>query len=139
MPTPNLIHPVSVVIERRNLSTTIYDEETREPVRQVTRRTEVTIKAQILWDFHEDPKGRPLGLELDESGYILARMKDLLADGVSLGFGDRITKIGALDVELYITRTRPMGHYPAGGATLLRCYFADRDPTHGSGTPTTTP
>lgn len=133
MPTPNLIHPVSVVIERRNLVDTIYDEDAREPVRQATRTAEITINAQILWDYHSDPKSEDAGLDLGESGYILVRMVDLQAASVSLGFGDRITKIGTLGVELYITRTRPMAHYGPTGATLLRCYFADRDPTHGTG------
>jgi hypothetical protein len=139
MPTPNLIHPVDVVIETRVLATTVYDEDTREPVRQAARATEITIPAQILWDFHDDPRLKNAGLEMDESGYFLVRIVDLQAAGVSLGYGDRVTKIGDLPFELYITRTRPMGHYPPGGATLLRCYYSDRDPTQGTGSPTSIP
>lgn len=135
MPNPNLIHPIPVIVEQRDLSQTIYDEDTREPIRQVVRKAEITINAQILWDFHGDPNATTGGLELGETGYILAKISELSAAGVSLAFGDRIKKIGDLVVELYITRTRPMGHYPPMGATILRCYFTDRDPTHDLGAP----
>lgn len=139
MPNPRLIHPIPVIIEQRDLTTTIYDEDTREPVRQVARKAETTINAQILWDFHDDPNPKTGGLELEETGYILAKISELKSASISLSFGDRIKKIGDLDVELYITRTRPLGHYPPTGATILRAYFTDRDPTHGNGVPTSTP
>jgi hypothetical protein len=139
MPEPNLIHPIPVIIEQRDIAATVYDEDTREPVRQVARKVETTINAQVLWDFHDDPRHMASGLDLEETGYILAKISELVSASISLSFGDRIIKIGDLDVELYITRTRPLGHYPPMGATILRAYFADRDPTHGSGIPTGTP
>lgn len=143
MPTPRLIHPVDVVFELRDYVNTIVDEDTREPVRQLARKVPITLPGQVLWDYKGDPKATQAGLELEESGYVLVRFVDLRAalggTGVSIGHGDRINSIGGLDVSLYVTRTRPMGHYPKLGPTLLRCYFADRSPTHGDGTPGHTP
>lgn len=134
-PNPRLLHPVPVIIEVRDLSQTIFDDDAREPVRQVERSTAVTVNAQILWDFRNDPKPLEGGLEYLESGYILVKLTEIRALGLDFKFGDRITKIGDLDTELYITRSRPMAHYPPNGAALMRYYFGDRDSTHTDGVP----
>lgn len=135
MPEPNLIHPVDIVLEQRDLSNTLFDEDTREPIRQVERVTQTTIQGQVLWDFHEDPKVTSAGLELGERGYILVKLADMSVLGITLKQGDRIVSVGGVTVDLYVSRLRPMGHYPGLGATIMRAYFIDRGSTHTTGSP----
>jgi hypothetical protein len=135
MPNPNLIHPVDVVIELKDYNSSTYDEDTREPIGQMEWKTAVTLSGQVLWDYEGDAKATQLGLDNLDSGYVLFRFSDLREDSIVINRGDRITSIGGVPFDLYITRTRPMGHYPVLGPTLLRCYFADREPTHGDGQP----
>lgn len=139
MPEPNLIHPVEIKLERRDLVNTIYDEDTREPVRQLARKTESTINAQILWEFAAGPEANPGGVDLGERGYFLVKTSDMRASNLTIKQGDRVIfpdPITPSDtIEVYVTRTRPMGHYPGLGATLLRVYFQDRSPAQGSGIP----
>jgi hypothetical protein len=135
MPEPNLIHPVDIILEQRDLAATIYDEDTREPIRQVERKAQVTVSGQVLWDYHDDPKSTGTGLIMEERGYFMVRTSDMSAASIEIKHGDRVLSMGGVAVSLYITRTRPMGHYPGLGATLLRCYFIDRDPAQTSGIP----
>lgn len=138
MPEPNLIHPIEITLERRDLVNTIYDEDTREPVRQLARKTQTPINAQILWEFADDPNPNPAGIKLGERGYFLVKTRDMRDAGLTIKQGDRTIlqdPITLEDIPVYVTRTRPMGHYPGLGATLLRAYFEDRSPTHGDGIP----
>lgn len=139
MPEPNLIHPVEITLERRDLGNTIYDEDTREPVRQLARKTEVPINAQMLWEMADSPEPNTGGIDLGERGYFLVKTSDMRAASLTIKQGDRVfvpdpITLGAT-IEVYVTRTRPMAHYPGLGATLLRAYFEDRSPTQSSGTP----
>ena len=46
MPLPNLIHPITVTIQKSNKSASVFDTDAREPIRVVGRET-VTISAQV--------------------------------------------------------------------------------------------
>lgn len=127
MTVPNLLHPVKITIQRRNVSDTLFDEDMREPIKQTTYYTEETLWGQVAWENKDNVYVDEKGTRLTAIGYILFRYIDLESASITLKYQDRIKKIGRHDVELYIIRTRPMGHYSdQDGATLLRAYFVDR-------------
>lgn len=130
MPTPNLIHPVVVEIAQSDTSSTLYDDEAREPIGQVARSTAVELPGQVSYGSSRELSYELGGRRENERGYVLFRQVDLDAKSVTLQPNDRITKIGQVEHDSYITRLEPKGHYPdQAGATLVRAYFADRAPS----------
>jgi len=129
MPLPNLIHPIRVVVQQIDTAATVYDPDTREPVQQAARKTNVVLPGQPKWVSEESLGIARAGSSPSASGYVLFRMVDLTAAGVTLRLNDRITMQGHLVDEVYIVRLQPLGHYPGqNGASLIRAWFADRLP-----------
>ena len=57
-------------------------------------------------------------------------VEDLRFQSLTLERGDRITRIGNLDVDLYVIETVPFAFQSeVGGPTLLRVRFVDRSPS----------
>lgn len=125
---PRLLHPVVVVVEQIDKASTVYDEDTREPVYQASRHAAVSLPGQASYGSSKERSYAAYGPSEDESGYITFLMRDLTAQSVRLCIGDRISKIGNVDHDAYINKLQPMGHYPEFGATLMRAYFQDRQP-----------
>lgn len=127
---PNLIHPVPVTIEQISYSDTIYDEDTREPIQQASRTAPVTLPGQAKYGSSKEASYQEGGLRENERGYVLFRQIDLTNLSITLKINDRITRIGVVDHDAYISRVEPMGHYPNySGNTLVKVYFADRQPS----------
>lgn len=126
---PRLIHPVDVVIEQIDDADTAWDEDAREPVFQAARSAAVTLKGQASYGSSKDLSFEQAGRRENESGYVLFRTRDLEAASVTLRPNDRITKIGDVDHDAYITRLEPKGHYPGYNSTLVKAHFADRAPS----------
>lgn len=132
---PRLIHPIPIVIERISTAKTVYDEDYREPVQNTARLAPVTCPGQVAWNSDKAERPTELGPEEGSDGYVLFRRCDLRALGVAtIVRGDRFTKFGAganeIDVDVYVTRVKYEGHYPdQGGATLLKAFFRDRQPS----------
>lgn len=127
MPIPNLLHPVKITLQRRNVTDTLYDEDMREPIGQTSYYAEETLMGQVSWENKDNVYVDEKGTQLKAIGYILFRYVDLESKGITLKYQDRIKKIGRHEEELYIINTKPMGHYPdQDGATLIRAYFTDR-------------
>ena len=119
MAQPRLIRPVWITITPRDNSETAYDPDSREAIGQVIRYgAEVRIKAQVRFQSKDSPDYRS---DEDESGNnLMFRYKDLRKRGYEPARGDRVTKVGHLDTNLYMDKFEPCGHYPdKGGATLL--------------------
>lgn len=138
MPNPNLIHPISVIVERLNTAEMVMDPDTREPMHgaRSSAADRITVQAQINWGARKRPSFDGGGVEENSDGYILCRTYDLQKLGGLLKRGDRIVQIGtganAIEVDLYLTRQEPMGHWPdQNGATLVRYHFEDRAPVKG--------
>ena len=130
MPIPNLNHPVDVVLHQISRGTTFMDEDAREPVQHAARESSVTVPGQTRWVSAMEARPGRSGVAEDERGYVVFRAVDLTAESVTLARGDRISKIGLEDCDVYITRIQPEGHYPdQGGATLFKAYFGDRQPS----------
>jgi hypothetical protein len=73
------------------------------------------------------------GAEEGEDGYVLVRPVDLAAIGQKIQRGDRIVGYGVgaarIDLDVYVVRIRPEGHYPdLKGPGLLKAFFSDRQP-----------
>lgn len=140
MPLPRLIHPVDVTVERLTRSGLVMDDDAREAVhgpRSSAAQTFV-IPAQIKWDKQDNPDPEEGGTRQRSTGYILCRPTDLdtvLGTGQRLKREDRITAIGVnTGLDLYITGTGPMGHYPdQSGQSLIRYFFEDRKPVRQRG------
>lgn len=129
MPIPNLLHPVPVKIQQIDKANTFYDEDAREPVQHAARKATVTLPGQAKWGAQFDMSPGKGGISEDAAGYVLFRRVDLGAAGISLQVNDRISQIGDVDTDVYIMKLEWTGHYlSAGGPTLVKAYFADRQP-----------
>ncbi len=130
MAVPRLLHPVKIVIEQLDESNTIYDEDTREPIKQSTRVLRDPIDGQVAWEIKDNVVLTEGGTRLDAKGYILFRYIDLNRENIILAKQDKIIKIGWQEVNLYIVAFKPAGHYTdQGGATMVKAYFSDRAPS----------
>ena len=130
MTLPNLLHPVPITIQQRDIAVTKYDDDFREPIQKVSRTISKIIPGQVKWGIEDSLNLTKGGIQEKSNGYILFRYVDLAASKVVLQLGDRFANIGGLIVDLYITGFQPIGHYPsAGGPTLLKVFFADRQPS----------
>lgn len=127
-PYPRLLHPVPVLIEQIDTGATVYDEDAREPVQQAARKVVVTVPGQASYGSAASLTPGAGGIREDEDGYVTFRQRDLDARSVALAVNDRFTSIGGVGHDAYVTRLQPMGHYPEFGNTLVRAYFADRQP-----------
>lgn len=113
----------------------IVDDDYEEEYDTLPFGTTFYLPAQINWgkDHGVEPitdRGAP-----DHAfGYVLFRSIDLRKKEVpEIKQGDRIVSIGRglnlREVDLYVVRVVPMGHYQdRGGATLLKASFKDRHP-----------
>lgn len=128
----SLIEPSPIVVEQLDRSSTIYDDDAREPIKQVRRTTAVTLEAQVSWTRNRRAAFK-LGAQggvLDEaSGYLVFMRRDVAAAGVTLTRGDRITSIAgvAVDPVLYLIGEQRAGHL-SGTANLEIWDFSDRRP-----------
>lgn len=142
MPTPRLIHPVPVYIRKIDRAQTAeWDDNLHEPIGEV-RRDEVPIKLHAQHQPNEESTPRVSfaagGVILESDGYLLFRTSDLRDADVELEDGDRVVQMGDppndREVDFYLGKMKPMGHYPQhGGATLIRAYYADREPSRHRG------
>jgi hypothetical protein len=129
MPQPNLLHPVPVVLEQLSEADTYYDEDAREPIQDGARPVQVTVQGQVDWRAQKDLALLRGGNLENASGYVLFRVVDLAALGITLEPEDRFAQIGGIDTDVYIHRLEWVGHYPdAGGPTMVKAYFWDRAP-----------
>jgi hypothetical protein len=148
---PNLIHPIPVRIQRRNVAATVFDARAREPVRQLWKSGQgpgtgdaVDLVAQVNWNQKDgvaNPTVRPGGVEEKSEGYLLFRLVDLLAAGIAtengdgtvefgLDRGDRIVRIGRRRTNLFVVFFRDVaGYEDQGGCTLLEVDFSSRQPS----------
>lgn len=114
---PRLIHPVEVVVERVDKAATEYDADFREPVNEVTYSAVVRLQAQVKFDRFEARNMTPGGDAPQTTGYLL-----ISADRANeIQKGDKISKIGEVPVELFITEKRPAVHY--GKARMIKVFF----------------
>lgn len=128
MPLPRLLHPINITVQQIDRETTIYDEETREPVQKVQRNSDTVIPGQVLFGKQKDMIPSPGGVREEAEGYVLFRYADLKRLNMKLALNDRIIKIGHLDFDVYIIKLMPMGHYgDQNGPSLVRAYFASRE------------
>ncbi len=128
---PNLIHPIEIRIQPSDPETGLLDADAREPVFGVRGGAAWTIDAQIAYDLRNPPSFEIGGVRITATGFVVVRTADLAARSRTIHCGDRIAAIGGTATDLYVLGTTPRAHYPAHGATLLRCYFSDRKPVRG--------
>lgn len=130
MPIPRLLHPVPVTIEQISKATTLYDEDAREPIQFAARPVSKTLDGQAKWQSQFAEGNTRGGTTEGAAGYVLFRQIDLDAKSIVLQIEDRISRIGTLDTDVYISRLRPVGHYPdQGGHTMIKAFFDDRQPS----------
>jgi hypothetical protein len=130
MPIPNLIHPIDVKLEQIDKASTFYDEDAREEIQIVNRASTVTLKGQVKWDFEMSLSAHKGGAGEDASGYVLFRFVDLDALSIEIKRGDRFVEFGGREANVYVIRTQPTATYDdVNGATLLKAFFSDRQPS----------
>jgi hypothetical protein len=130
MALPNLLHRTQVTVQQIVTGTTRYDEDTREPIQQAARDVSKTVPGQVLWGADRNYSSAPQGPDEGSDGYVLFRYVDLRAAGLTLAREDRISRMGHLEVDVYIQKLQPMGHYAdQNGPALVRAYFKDRQPS----------
>lgn len=140
MPRVRLIHPIPVYLRKSDKQqTAVMDDALHEPVGQVRRKLEpVRLVAQIADGKTEDAMASPGGVTLEGGGYLLFRTRDLRTAKTTVEIGDRVVQIGNApndhEVDYYIIRLKYMGHYPdKKGASLVRAYYEDREPSRHRG------
>lgn len=127
---PRLIHPVPVTIEQIKTGSTVYDDDMREPVQQAARASTAVVPGQIAWGADRNYQGAAQGPQEASDGYVTFRYADLKAQGVELRREDRFARFGCQEVDVYVVKVQPLGHYAdQGGASLVRAYFSDRQPS----------
>jgi len=144
MVRPNLLNPAITTIDRIDRTETQWDSILRENINIIRRRPSFDIESQIVYrkvfvkgsldasDLNGS-MGEGLGGSIPNSdGYILLRVYDLGLKGLTMNDierGDRITKLGQLDVDYYVVGKRPAAQYTdQGGFTLIAVFFEDRNP-----------
>ena len=144
MVVPNLQNPVLITVSRIDKNETIWDEITRENLNIIKRRPNFNIDAQIVYrrvsakgsldgSDHIGQMNVGMGGIVENSdGYVIVRVTDLALKSLSINdviAGDKIIKLGQIDVEYFILGKRPAAHYKdQGGFTLLLLFFEDRNP-----------
>jgi len=130
MTIPNLIHPVPIKIQRISTSSTMYDEDMREPIQQAKRAATATIQGQVKWTRQYALDYRKGGASEEAAGYILFRKLDMDAAGFTVQPNDRIVQMGTVETDVYVERLEWIGHYSdQGGPTMMKAYFGDRRPS----------
>lgn len=128
---PFLIEPNEVLVEQIDDSLTVTDEHAREPIGQVMRSTTVTLSAQVVvtnWATPAWKLGGQGGVSEASAGRVAFLYRELIAAGVTLKRGDRITSIAANVRNLYLTRRKLTGHM--SGATNIEVWeFEDKKPS----------
>jgi len=133
MPLPNLLHPIPTEFQSVQPQNTIQDDGYQEPVQTVAYGAVFTVPGQWKWFSSRELRMQKYGAEEGEDGYVLVRPIDLAAIGQELKRGDRIIGYGAgvgrVNLDVYVVRLRPEGHYPDQlGPALLKAFFSDRQP-----------
>ena len=135
MSKPNLIKPIDVVIERIDKVETTYSTGVsgrRYPQNYIARKTEINLPAQVVFGDNEQIANyTQLGTDEKVKGYMVLRYEDVNNKGIELQRGDKVIKLGQLNVELFLLHSKgdPAAHYPSlGGFTLFRMFFSDREP-----------
>ena len=127
---PRLIEPSPVVIEQKDTGSTEYDELTREPIKQVSRLSEVCCSAQVSWgrsfdrSFAAGGQGGPTN---DAAGYLVFEISELTEKCIVLKAGDRVKTIGGIASDVYLKRTTYAGHHK-GRPWLVLWDFQDYAP-----------
>lgn len=129
MVLPNLLHPVPCDVEPLNRVATIQDDDYREPVQNSERGPLTTVPGQIKWGHDEKLMPTKPGAEQKSDGYVLFRLRDLSAQGLTIKQNDRIVRMGTISTDVYVVMLRYEGHYPdQGGPSLVKAFFKDRTP-----------
>lgn len=129
-----LIEPVKVEIKQINKQQTPYANSVtgrRETQNFIARDSSILIDAQVSFGNTENmPMYSQMGTEEQAKGYILVRYADI--SSVQLKRGDKITKLGQLDVNYFLLHSNgdPAAHFKSiNGFTLVKLFFSDREPT----------
>lgn len=132
---PELIEPIPVLFQQIDKTATTFSTGVsgrREIQNYVARTATVSVPAQVVFgDTTNRPEFSQLGVDENARGYVVVRYKDMTDLGITLKRGDKITKLGQLDVNYFLLHGNgdPAAHFSAiGGFTLLRLQFSDKEP-----------
>jgi len=141
MVVPVLQNPTKVTITRIDRTGTKWNNRLRENVNLIRQEASFTLDCQVVYkrimtdgaqdkiDFAGAQNVGIGGVSFESDGYIIVRYADLLTVGKVIGRGDKITKLGQIDVEYYVVGLRPTAHYTdQAGFTLLQIFFLERSP-----------
>ena len=127
MVMPNLLHPIPIKISQIDEDETHYDNDAKEPVKIVQRKSEKIVQGQVKW-FGDEKVDKQVDGNIREKadGYVLFRYVDLAFFGIDLKRGDKLTLISGINTDVRVVKLQPMGHYPTENKTLVRAYFETR-------------
>lgn len=131
---PPLIEPITVTVSQVDESSTQYSgglSGRHETVNSVVRK-DVSFQAQVVFgNTQQDTDFSQFGADENTGGYLVVRRQDLKDASIDLKRGDKITKLGDQEVELYLLHglNKPAAQFTSLGTfTLERVFFADRKP-----------
>jgi len=124
---PNKINFVDITLQKNQTATQHHDDVFMERTRSPKLSAAYMISGLPVYFSADSPQIENFGVSLNTTGYFVFRIIDLEAAGIDVEFRDKVTKIGLIDVEVWINEVRPTAHYAAqGGATLKMAFFQDR-------------
>jgi len=129
---PELIEPVKVTIQRKDDSKTQFSagiSGRHEVINHIERLPDIQLDAQIAFSNTQMKSTfEQVGAFENADGYCVFRYIDIQNAGIELKRGDKISKIGQLDVEYYFLHTTgdPAAHFSSQNFTLVRMFFANR-------------
>lgn len=132
---PELIEPINVLLQQIDKTKTTFSTGVagrREIQNYVARSASMTVQAQVAFgDTDQRPNYSQFGVDEQAKGYLVVRFKDMADAGFTLKRGDKITKLGNLDVNYFLLHGNgdPAAHFSSLGFTLIRLFFSDREPT----------
>ena len=137
MPFPLRLNEVEIKIKLVS-SSSIQDDDFREPLTVSKFDSEVTLSGQVNFGFPKGAAGRfeqiarsLTGDETKSHGHVLFRKVDLDKQGVTLTVGSLITEIAGMTMDLEINEVRPESPL-RGEFLLIYAQFERRHEKRGS-------
>ena len=127
----SLIEPSEIVIQQLDKGSTLYDEDTREPIKQVRRSSPITLSAQVSWTRSQKTAYKFTGQggpQNERQGYLVFLRRELVAAVVTLQRGDKILSMAGRPRIAYLINEQFAGHH-SNDPNLEFWDFVDKEPS----------
>jgi len=128
---PRLIHPQTVILEKPDRDSTVWDEDYREEHGELQYGSRYSLKAQVSYKKFRYKEATKDGAMFAGDGYLFFNRNALAEEGFAVAIDDHIVSISGLSVDYYIIDIVPAGHYNV--PYFLMAIFERRKEGRGEG------